>query len=104
MSFDPRLICEALNAHGVRYVVVGGFAAVTTDHGDLDLTFEPAGPRIGFDDWQKDPTDVEIANGLVVRIASLCAVIDSKRARRAREGRTGAALPGVAARGVGGAA
>jgi len=140
-TFDPRPICRALNDHGVRYVVVGGFAAVlhgsplptadvdvvpsrdaenlerlgralralgaklrtsdgpvdvpidagflkampfmlnlTTDHGDLDLTFEPAGPRRGFDGWDADAADVSIAEGLVVRVASLDAVIDSKRA------------------------
>ncbi len=27
MTFDPRRICRELNAHGVRYVLVGGFAA-----------------------------------------------------------------------------
>lgn len=27
-AFDPRPICQALNDHGVDYVVVGGFAAV----------------------------------------------------------------------------
>lgn len=53
---------------------------LTTDHGDLDLTFEPAGPRHGFPDWDRDATDVEIDTGLVVRVASLDAVIDSKRA------------------------
>jgi hypothetical protein len=141
MSFDPRLICRALNDAGVQYVVVGGFAAVvhgsplptsdvdlvpergednldrlsgalqaigaklrtadgpvdapidaaflaampfmlnlTTDHGDLDLTFEPAGPLRGYDDWNRDAKDVEIAPGLVIRVASLDAVIGSKRA------------------------
>lgn len=41
MIFDPRPICEALNDEGVRYVVIGGFAA--TIHGsplptsDVDL-------------------------------------------------------------------
>jgi hypothetical protein len=109
MSFDPRRICEVFNDEGVRYVVIGGFAAVvhgsplptadvdvvpersdqnlerlgralqrlgaelrtadgpvptrldaaflaampfmlnlTTEFGDLDLTFEPAGPRHGL--------------------------------------------------------
>lgn len=141
MTFDPRLICQALNDAGVRYVVVGGFATVihgsplptsdvdvvpardednldrlsralegigaklrtadgpveapmdsaflatmpfmlnlTTNHGDLDLTFEPAGPRHGYDDWDRDATEVEIAHGLTIRVASLDAVIDSKRA------------------------
>lgn len=140
-TFDPRPICRILNEHGVRYVVVGGFAAVlhgsalptadvdvlpardadnldrlgdaletlgarlrtadgpvearmdgaflrampfmvnlTTKHGDLDVAFEPAGPRRGFDDWDADASDVEIAEGLTIRVASLDAVIDSKRA------------------------
>lgn len=109
MSFDPRPICEALNDEGVRYVVIGGFAAtihgsplptadvdlvpdreadnlerlaralvrigarlrteagpvdtridgaflrampfmlnLTTDHGDVDLTFQPAGAQAGL--------------------------------------------------------
>ena len=141
MTFDPRVICRVLNDHGVRYVVVGGFAAVvhgsplptadvdvvpdrddanlerlagalaelgarlrtaagpvdapldagflaamplmvnlTTAHGDLDIAFEPTGPRRGFAEWDADATDVVIADGLSIRVASLDAVIDSKRA------------------------
>ncbi len=141
MSFDPRLICQALNDEGVLYVVVGGLAAVvhgsplptsdvdvvpersrlnlerlaralqrvgarlrteagpievpidadflrsmslvvnlTTDHGDVDLVFEPAGPRQSFSDWNVTATDVDLAEGLVVRIASLDDIISSKRA------------------------
>ncbi len=53
---------------------------LTTNHGDLDLTFEPSGPRRAFMDWNPVASDVEIADGLVVRVASLGAVIDSKRA------------------------
>lgn len=53
---------------------------LTTDHGDLDLTFEPAGPRSSYGEWNHDAIDVPIADGLVVRVASLGAVIDSKRA------------------------
>lgn len=53
---------------------------LTTDHGDVDLTFEPSGPRSGYDDWVADAVDVEIGDGLVIKIASLDAVIDSKRA------------------------
>ena len=132
MSFDPRVICRVLNEHGVRYVVVGGFASVvhgsplptadvdvvpdrdganlerlgealaelgarlrtaagpvdapldagflaamplmvnlTTTHGDLDIAFEPTGPRRGFAEWDADATDVVIADGLSVRVASL---------------------------------
>lgn len=140
-TFDPRPICRALNDRGVRYVVVGGFAAVvhgsplptadvdvvpardrdnlerlgdalhdleaklrpadgpvdapldagflevmpfmlnlSTRYGDLDLTFEPAGSRGGFDGWDRDATEVDIGEGLRIRMASLDAVIDSKRA------------------------
>lgn len=140
-TFDPRLICQALNDHNVAYVVVGGFAAVlhgsalptsdvdvvpsrsdenldrlgaalqvldaklrtadgpiaapldgpflrnmpftvnlTTRYGDLGVAFEPAGPRHGFDAWNTDATEFEIADGLRIRVASLDAVIDSKRA------------------------
>lgn len=53
---------------------------LTTRHGDLDVTFEAAGPRHGFDDWNADATEIEIADGLRIRVASLAAVIDSKRA------------------------
>lgn len=51
-----------------------------TDHGDLDLTFAPTGPRQDFDAWDADAGVVEIAAGLSIRVASLDGVIDSKRA------------------------
>jgi hypothetical protein len=44
------------------------------------MTTPPAGPRHGFDAWNADARDVEIAEGLQIRVASLDAVIDSKRA------------------------
>jgi hypothetical protein len=53
---------------------------LTTDCGDLDIAFEPAGPLHGFEEWNRDAEDVEIAPGLVIRVATLDAVIDSKRA------------------------
>ena len=53
---------------------------LTTRHGDVDLTFEPSGPRPGFAEWDRDAHDVEIAPGLQIRVASLDAVIESKRA------------------------
>lgn len=141
MSFDPRLICSALNEAEVRFVLIGGFAAtihgsplptsdidivparddenlerlaralaqlnarlrteagpvdvqidagflrampfmlnLTTDHGDVDLTFSPAGRLDGFESWDAGAIDVEIGTGLIVRIAALDDVIDSKRA------------------------
>ena len=53
---------------------------LTTDFGDIDLTFEPAGPRTDHEAWNRDAIDVPIADDLIVRVASLRAVIDSKRA------------------------
>lgn len=139
--FDPRPICQVLNEEGVKYVVVGGLAAVVhgsplptedidvvpertsdnferlaialkrlgaklrteagpveapidaafiqamplmlnlvTDFGDIDLTFEPSGPRVGYAAWNVDASPITIGDGIVIRVASLQAVIDSKRA------------------------
>ncbi len=141
MTFDPRLICQALNDEGVEYVVLGGFAAaihgsplptsdvdivpsrdkenldrlgraltrlnakirteagpietkidggflaamtlmvnLTTQYGDVDVTFTPAGPRLDYAGWNEGADDVEIADGLSIRVASLDDVISSKRA------------------------
>lgn len=141
MTFDPRLICSALDAEGVRFVLVGGFAAaihgsplptsdvdivparddenlerlaralnrlharlrteagpvdvridggflrampfmlnLVTDYGDVDLTFSPAGGLDGFEEWDSGAVDAEIAPALVVRIAALDDIINSKRA------------------------
>lgn len=45
MTFDPREICRELNSHGVKYVVIGGFAAAV--HGSPlpteDIDIVPAG-------------------------------------------------------------
>ena len=130
-----------LNAHGVRYVLIGGFAAavhgsplptddvdivpdrnvdnlarlgaaltaldarirtskgpvetridaaflaampfmlnLTTPFGDLDLTFQPAGPLEGYAAWASAAIEVQIADDVHVRVASLDDVIASKRA------------------------
>ncbi len=53
---------------------------LVTDAGDLDLAFEPAGPRVGFDGWNREAQDMAIGPGIVIRVASLQAVVDSKRA------------------------
>lgn len=53
---------------------------LTTKFGDVDVAFDPSGPRGGYDDWEVDASEVEIAEGLTIRVASLDAIIDSKRA------------------------
>jgi len=52
---------------------------LTTRTGDLDLVFEPAGTR-GFDDLRRDATQLEVAGGATVLVASLADVIRSKEA------------------------
>jgi hypothetical protein len=141
VTFDPNAILGALEDARVKYVLVGGLAAVAhgsplptsdvdivpsrdaenldrlasalrelgarlrtddgpvdfpvdgaflaamplmvnlvTDFGVLDITYEPAGPRRGYDEWNADATDVDIGVGLTIRVASLDAVIESKQA------------------------
>ena len=53
---------------------------LVTDHGEMDLTFTPAGRAGGFDGWRRDATEEEVADGLIVVVASLDDIIDSKRA------------------------
>jgi len=53
---------------------------LTTDAGDLDLSFVPTGTR-GFDDLVRDAVPVDIA-GVTLLVASLADVIRSKEADR----------------------
>jgi hypothetical protein len=78
--FDPVRICTILNEERVEYVVVGGFAAVVTDFGEMYHTFVPAGRAGGYDGWRIGATQEELSDGLVVVVAGLDDIIDSKRA------------------------
>jgi hypothetical protein len=53
---------------------------LVTEHGEMDVTFTPAGGAGGFDGWRQRATEEELSDGLVVVVASLDDVIDSKRA------------------------
>lgn len=139
-EFDPRAIFQTLDRHGVRYVLIGGLAAVLhgaahvttdvdvvpkdarenlqrlsdalrelnarirvsgepdgvpfdhsgeslarnriwnlqTDHGDLDITFEPSGTH-GFEDLRRDAVVMHLRTGDVA-VASLADVVRSKEA------------------------
>ena len=64
---------------------------LVTDFGEMDLTFAPAGRAGGYDGWRAGATLETISDGLMVVVASLDDVIDSKRtANRAKDQ---AALP-----------
>jgi hypothetical protein len=134
-------MCRILNAEGVEYVVLGGFAAIlrgsplttrdldvipdrerdnldrlgraltrmnariridggsiptridgpflgnmphmlnlVTDFGEMDLTFTPSGTTGSYAGWKVHATQEEIGEGLIVAVASLDDIIDSKRA------------------------
>ncbi len=64
--------CDAESLAGVRIL------NLTTDAGDLDLTFEPAGTG-GYADLRRDAAPVQLY-GVTVRVASLSDVIRSKQA------------------------
>ena len=53
---------------------------LVTNHGDLDIAFEPAGPKTGFGEWNSAALTVDVGDGLVVRVAALADVIKSKTA------------------------
>ncbi len=53
---------------------------LVTDFGIVDLTFEPSGPLGGFHDWNRGASSEEVADGLIIRVASLDDIIASKRA------------------------
>jgi hypothetical protein len=53
---------------------------LVTDFGEMDLTFAPAGSAGGYDGWRLGATEEEVSDGVIVVIASLDDVIDSKRA------------------------
>jgi len=64
---------------------------LVTDFGIVDLTFDPSGPVKGFADWNAHASSEEVTDGLVIRVASLDDIIESKRAaNRAKDHR---ALP-----------
>jgi len=64
---------------------------LVTDFGEMDLTFTPAGRAGGYDGWRAGATLETISDGLMVLVASLDDVIDSKQtANRAKDQ---AALP-----------
>jgi hypothetical protein len=62
---DPRrAVCEA------DFLATAETWNLTTRLGDLDLAFAPAGTA-GYTDLRRDATDVEVAEGLIVQVASL---------------------------------
>ena len=53
---------------------------LVTEFGEMDLTFVPAGRAGGYEGWRIGATREEVSDGLLVVVAALDDVIDSKRA------------------------
>lgn len=95
---EPNLarLARALNRLNARIRIDGGvvptkidgaFLAamphmlnLATDAGDVDITFTPSGPLKDFDAWNERALLLDAGDGLMIRVASLDDVIDSKRA------------------------
>jgi len=59
---------------------------LVTDFGEMDLTFTPAGRAGGYDGWRAGATLEKVSEGLMVVVASLDDIIDSKMtANRAKD-------------------
>ncbi|MFM7891605.1 MAG: hypothetical protein ACKO8V_06900 [Actinomycetota bacterium] len=59
---------------------------LVTDFGDIDITFTPAGRAGTYAGWKSSSSPAQIDEGLVVEVASLDDIIDSKRtANRAKD-------------------
>ena len=89
-ELDPR-IRTASEPKGVPFRVEAELLAtaetwnLTTRVGELDLAFRPAGTG-GYDDLRRNATAFELADGLVVQVASLADVIRFEGGSRTGEG------------------
>lgn len=76
MSFDP----VAVHVDAGILANMPFTLDLVTDFGIVDLTFDPSGPLEGLLEWNADASAQEVADGLVIRVASLDDIIESKRA------------------------
>ncbi|MGB1608890.1 MAG: hypothetical protein ACPHGX_00675, partial [Ilumatobacteraceae bacterium] len=53
---------------------------LVTEFGEMDLTFLPAGRAGGYEGWRVGATEEEVSDGVLVVVAAIDDVIDSKRA------------------------
>ncbi|MDJ0866261.1 MAG: hypothetical protein QNK03_09150 [Myxococcota bacterium] len=62
-----------------RHLAPDAIVHLTTEAGDLDVTFCPSGTQ-GFDDLRRDALEIEAADRIRILVASLADVIRSKEA------------------------
>jgi len=75
----PEGLAFDCSAAFLRHLAPDAILNLTTQAGDLDLTFRPSGTQ-GYADLRRDATLVEAAEGLRILVASLADVIRSKEA------------------------
>jgi len=76
---EPEGLLFDCSAEFFRNLPPDSIVNMTTQAGDLDVTFCPSGTS-GFDDLQRDAIDIEAADRLHILVASLQDVIRSKEA------------------------
>ncbi|MCG8588151.1 MAG: hypothetical protein MJE66_02580 [Proteobacteria bacterium] len=76
---EPEGLSFDCSADFFRNLPPEAIVNMTTEAGDLDITFCPSGTT-GFDDLRRDAIDIEAADRLHVLVASLEDVIRSKEA------------------------
>ena len=76
---EPEGLAFDCSAEFFRKLPPDSIVNMTTEAGDLDVTFCPSGTS-GFTDLQRDAIDIEAADRLHILVASLADVIRSKEA------------------------
>ena len=76
---EPEGLAFDCSAEFFRNLSPDSIVNMTTEAGDLDVTFCPSGTS-GFDDLHRDAIDIEVADRLHILVASLEDVIRSKEA------------------------
>lgn len=95
--YDPVRICEILNEEGVRYIVVGGFAAVI--HGssltikDIDLVPDRSGDNLERDQLRSS-TEAPVESEASITRTS-CGAPPTVRAAKTSKATSVAVVPGA---------
>ena len=76
---EPEGLAFDCSAAFFKNLSPDSIVTMTTDAGDLDVTFCPSGTR-GFQDLRRDAIEIEVAKRVHVLVASLADVIRSKQA------------------------
>jgi hypothetical protein len=68
---DPEGLPFDCSAEFFRNLSPDSIVNMTTEAGDLDVTFQPSGTQ-GFADLRRDAVEIDVADQLFILVASLC--------------------------------